>query len=291
MTMENISKLGRILEDIVRLRMDIEKDLKCKYCGSHNIVRNGSFRQVQRYLCRSCNRGFTHPDSLPKAQFSVPIMGSALDGYFSGMSLKKTGRHIYQDSKVIPSHDSIYKWIVRFVPIANREAEKYVPKVSSKWLCDETVIPVAGKKLWLHICIDSETRFFLASHLSSTRTTRDSQILLEKAKKRAGDCIPSVVITDGLKSYIDAVELVFGSDSRHIQSSPFDKIASTNTIERWHGTLKERIKVLRGLHDKTTAELWLTGFIITYNFLGHMNPLKIGLLLKKQESTFPTKTG
>jgi putative transposase len=283
----NLRQAAKVLEDIVRMRIDMEKDLKCKYCGSHNIVRNGSFRQVQRFLCRSCGRGFTHPDNLPKAQFSVAIMGSALDGYFSGMSLKKTGRHIYRDNKVMPSHDSIYKWIVQFVPIANKEAEKHIPQVSGRWICDETVIPIAGKKLWLHTCIDSRTRFFLASHLSHTRTTKDSRVLLEKAEKRAGGYIPLAIITDGLRSYIDAVEQVFGSDTKHIQSSPFETEYSTNIIERWHGTLKDRIKTLRGLHNLYTARVWLDGFELDYNFFRPHESLNNETPAKRAGIRFP----
>lgn len=68
------------------------------------------------------------------------------------------------------------------------------------------------------ICED--TRFLLATHLSETRHTRDAQILMERAAKRAGKA-SNLVIADKLRSYLDGTEKAFGADSEHIQSGPF----------------------------------------------------------------------
>ena len=37
----------------------------CKYCGSKNVVKNGSKNNLQYYLCRDCNHTFAGNNALP----------------------------------------------------------------------------------------------------------------------------------------------------------------------------------------------------------------------------------
>lgn len=103
---------------------------------------------------------------------------------------------------------------------------------------------------------------------------------MEAAANRAGK-VPRRVITDKLKAYLDGIELAFGADTRHIQSSPFAGKDDTNIIERFQGTIKDRTKVVRGFKTMTTATLILKGFLIHYNFfrphisLGDRTPAEI----------------
>jgi len=123
-----------------------------------------------------------------------------------------------------------------------------------------------GQKVWFWDIIDSDTRYLLASHISLTRTTKDAQKLLELASKRAGR-IPKVVITDRLAAYLDGVELAFGADTRHVATKPFTVEENTNLIERFHGSLKDRTKVMRGMKNIRTARLLTEGWLIHYNYL------------------------
>jgi transposase-like protein len=88
---------------------------------------------------------------------------------------------------------------------------------------------------------------------------------MELASKRAGK-IPKRVTTDKLNAYLDGIELAFGADTEHIQSSPFSIDSNHNVIERMQGTIKDRTKVLRGFKTVPTARLILDGFLIHYNF-------------------------
>jgi len=42
---------------------------------------------------------------------------------------------------------------------------------------------------------------------------------------------------------------------------------NTNLIERFHGTLKQRTKIMRGLKDIKTAKLFTEGWLLHYNYL------------------------
>ena len=113
--------------------------------------------------------------------------------------------------------------------------------------------------------IDEDTRFLLASHLSMSRTSRDASALMGKAWKRANKA-PKVIISDKLYAYLDGIETVFGADTEHIQSKGMSADINTNLIERFHGTLKERTKVVRGFKTVDTALVILDGFLVHYNF-------------------------
>jgi len=86
---------------------------------------------------------------------------------------------------------------------------------------------------------------------------------MDRAVKTAGKH-PTVVCTDSLASYLD---VFYGKDAEHRQGSPFSKEDSTSLIERWHGTIKQRTKVMRGLKNIETAHDFVEGFLAYYNYL------------------------
>ena len=241
-------------------------DIACKYCGSHNIIKWGKFRGMQRFWCKDCNRKFADNDALPNMQTPIEQIGSAVGMYYEGQSLNSVRRMIQQIYSSYPSDSSVYRWLTRFTKQAIIETQGYKPNVGDTWVADETVLDIDGENVWFWDIIDSRTRFLLASHISKTRTTKDAQKLMELAVQRAGKK-PKVVLTDKLAAYIDGIELAFGADSKHIQSKPFTIENSTNLIERFHGTLKARTKVMRGLKDIETAKLITDGWLIHYNYI------------------------
>lgn len=89
---------------------------------------------------------------------------------------------------------------------------------------------------------------------------------MEKAAKVAGKA-PKVVVTDKLAAYLDGTELSYGSATKHGQGGPFDVESNTNLIERLHGTIKERTKVMRGFRTAETAQRFLDGWKVYYNFM------------------------
>ena len=78
---------------------------------------------------------------------------------------------------------------------------------------------------------------------------------------------PEIVVTDKLAAYLDGTELAFGADTRHGVGGPFDIVNNTNLIERLHGTIKERTKVMRGLRNPETAKRFLDGWMMYYDYM------------------------
>jgi transposase-like protein len=113
--------------------------------------------------------------------------------------------------------------------------------------------------------IDEKTRFLLASHISRTRTIKDAELLFTQANGRSL-VVPKHIVTDKLGAYLDGIERVFGSDTIHVQSQGMASSTHNNYIERFHGTLKQRTKVMRRLKSPTTAKIVLDGWLIHYNY-------------------------
>lgn len=269
---------------------EVSKPIICKYCQSDNIVKFGTFEGVQRYWCKDCKRKFADNDALPKMKTPVRVISSALSCYYGGMPLDAIQRHLQQQFNTYYSEMGIYNWVIRFSKEAISRVRDFQPIVGDTWIADETCLKVGGRNVWFWDVIDEKTRYLLASRLSDTRTTKDAALVMKEALRKAGKT-PKRIITDKLAAYIwmftepntDGIELVFGADTEHIQSKPFTDVNSTNIIERFQGTLKDRTKVVRGFKNMNTARLLTEAWLVHYNFfkehetLGNIPPaVKMG---------------
>lgn len=245
-------------------------DVICKYCDSESVIKYGQVKGIQRYYCKDCGRKFVSTDTIPKMQTPTKVIADSLNMHYEGMSLNEIRRNFIQQDNNYVSKVTPYNWEKRFTKIAVKEADKYTPNVGNVWQSDETVIHnnFGGKKkrLWLIDIIDRDTRFMLATKLSRSRNKSDIALAMKEAKDKAGKS-PKRIITDGWRGYVDGIELVFGADTEHVQSTPFvDKSKSTNIVERVQGTLKERTKVMRGLKTFESMRDFLKGWVIHYNY-------------------------
>ena len=276
----------------------------CKYCQSTSIIKFGTYKGVQRYYCKDCKCKFTELNTLPKMQTPMNQISAALRMYYSGMSLDGIQGQLQQEFSNKVAESTIYYRIVKFTKEAIKKSKDFQPKVGDIWIADETGIDVHGSKrdLWFWDIIDSKSRYLLASHISNTRTTEDARMLIQKAVQCAGK-YPRVIITDKLHAYIDTVS----GNTQHVRSKPFTTINSTNKIERFHGTFKDRTKVVRAYKNLEAANLITQGWLIHYNFfkehtaLGNVPPAqKMGIttpfkdwndIVKPQQSNEVKPTG
>lgn len=285
-------QLWDILEDVAMTVITM-----CKYCGSTDCVRFGTYKGVRRWGCKDCKRKFVANKALPKMRTPVHQVASALSMYYGGMPLDAISRHLEQHYDNPVTDAGIYKWIIRFSNHAVYTARQYTPKVGDVWVADETVLKIGGKDsregrrgrdVYFWDIIDAKTRFLLASHISRSRTTKDALTLMKLAKQRAGKA-PRVILTDKLQAYEDGIELVFGADTTHTKSKGFIAPENTNLIERFQGTLKDRTAVMRGFRDVATARKILEGWLVHYNHFRPHESLGNETPAEKAGTGFPYK--
>ena len=238
--------------------------LTCKLCKSENVIKWGKYKDVQRYYCNDCKSKFKADDALYYMQTPANQVTSALNMYYEGMSIKAISRNLKQEHGNMPSTATIYEWIQKYTQYATDSIKGYQPKkIGDTWIADETVIEIDGQNVWLWDIIDNKTRYLLATRISQSRTTQDAQILYDRAVKTACKQ-PDKVITDKLASYLD---VRYGDKTEHIQSAPFAVENNTQMIERFHSTLKQRTKVMRGLKNQQSARDFMDGWLVHYNYL------------------------
>ena len=246
----------------------------CKLCGSQNVVKDGVRGAIQYYWCKDCKRKFSGTKALPYMRVPPDQIGTALNLFYEGLSLSESGRSVAQIYNVSPPADStIYEWVSRFTQQAVANAADYRAWTGPLWAADETVLDVGGGRtkvgsdntIWFWDVIDEETKFLLASHMSERRTIADARALFSQAAALV-DSPPRAIVTDRLAAYLDGIEQVFGADTRHIQSQGMTTDSHNNIIERFHGTVKQRTKVMRGLKSRESAMLFMQGWLIHYNF-------------------------
>jgi putative transposase len=248
----------------------IEPKVACKHCQSQNTVKYGLYKGTQNYFCKDCRTKFSGTDALEHGRVSPSHIASAMNEYYSGMSYHEIEANIEQNTDGKVSHTAIQKWVTKFTNKAISQTKDLHPKVGDTWIADETFLHTDTKyKDPKGVCfwdiIDADTRFLLATIVTTSRNKQDAKRLMELAAKRAGKS-PKVVVTDKLGAYIDGIELAYGSDTKHQQGSPFSVENSTSLIERFHNTLKDRTKVLRDLKDTRTLKRFTDGWLVHYNF-------------------------
>jgi len=119
--------------------------------------------------------------------------------------------------------------------------------------------------------LDRNTKFLVASHLSGTRSIEEVVTLFRESKEMAKER-PKRVFVDGMWAYRRGFNKVYYSRYKAdrielIIKAGIDGQKSNSYIERFHSTLKDRVKVMRGLKDEEKSKTLLEGWVIHYNFL------------------------
>ena len=114
--------------------------------------------------------------------------------------------------------------------------------------------------------MDEKPRFHLVSRITKTLETQDAKKVFRQSKN-AGNKKPRVMVTDGLHSYKGAFkkELYDHHQScKHVADVALQE-SLNNVLERMHGSIREREKVIRGLKVDDTPIIPMNQ--IYYNFI------------------------
>jgi transposase-like protein len=259
---------------------EIEEQVSvCKFCGSERIVRRG-YRatqrgKVQRFVCKNCKRFFIVDEGFEKMKATPETVTVALDLYFKGISMRAIVDHLKQFYNVEVSHVAVYKWIRKYVQMLKKYADQLVPKVSGIWHTDEMVLNVRNldnheNQRWAWNVIDNRSRYWLATQITEKREIVDARKVLAQASSLS-QMKPMAVVTDGLRAYQDAISKEFytmkAPRTVHVRIPNIRDRSNNNMIERLHGTIRQRNKVMRGLDEETTAQTMMDGLRIYYNFI------------------------
>ncbi len=197
------------------------------------------------------------------------------------MSIRKVREHLEQVEGLRVSHMAVYRWIVHYSKLAAQWMDAQGARTSDRWHIDETVVNVNGRNDYLWNVLDHETRFLLAIHVSHDRSLTNTRIPIRKAKAATPDR-PKDVLCDGMNSYPVAIGKELGrratpmDDPNQVRGGRFNPHKrvpsirakeSNNRIERFHGTEKERFKVMRAFDGEPGTQTLAEGLRVHYNLV------------------------
>ncbi len=255
----------------------------CRYCGSLEVVkigiRHNEFGDAQRYLCKKCGHKFASNDiGFEKVKATPKAITIALDLYFKGVSQRKIVEHLKMFEGIEVTQPAILKWIRKYIELMQGYLDKFTPQLGGMWHSDEMMINVRRTEKidgenysWAWNLLDHETRFLIASEVTKHRYIEDARKVLQEAKSVANGQVPDFIVTDKLPAYRQAITKEFYKNTKprtqHVKLKNIKEGTNNNIVERVNGTVRERLKVMRGLDRDKTAQAMLKGNQIYYNYL------------------------
>jgi len=241
----------------------------CKYCHSDHVVKHGVRASIQRYLCKDCNHHFyDNAVTFPRMRVDSHVIVTSLNLYYGGLSTRKVAEQLSNIFGEHVSQTTVWFWVHKYSELAGEFIKELKPKLSGKYHHDETEIVVGGEGRFFWETIDEDTRFIVAHLLTESRTSEDAKTVFKQALEKQK---PKTLFTDGSFAYDDAYNKVFYSRYKDERVEWVRKVGikarqTNNIVERLHGTLKDRLKPMRGLKNDERAKTLLNGYVINYNF-------------------------
>jgi len=234
-------------------------------------VKDGKVKGKQLYRCKDCKKRFYMNGKFAKMRTDKHIIVTALNLYFDGLSLRKTQRNLKQIFGETVSQVTILDWIKKYSVLVKEYVRTLVPQLSGLWHEDETVVRCEGRNVWFWEMIDEDTKFIVSSHLSNTRTLKDTIAIFKKGLDQS-KVKPRAVFVDGCNAYQRAFNKVFYSRYKADRVELVQRVGirtreTNNIVERLHGTLKDRTKPMRGLKGFESTNALLEGYTVHYNFV------------------------
>jgi putative transposase len=245
--------------------------VRCKYCGFGFTAKNGFVSGKQVYRCKECGRRFYGNDRFARMKTNKKVIVAALNLYYDGLSLRKTRRNLEQIFGRTVSSSTLLGWIRKYSSLVGEYAATLTPQLSGLWHEDETMLPCGGRNVWFWQMIDEDTKFLVATHLSGTRTLQDTITVFRKGLEQA-KVRPRAVFVDGSLVYEPAFNHVFYTMRKSTRPQLVQRVGirtreTNNIVERLHGTVKDRIRSVRGFKSFESTKKLLEGFTVHYNFV------------------------
>lgn len=208
------------------------------------------------------NLGFERMKASPQA------ITSALQLYFTGESLRNVQKFLRLQGVEV-SHQTVWNWIQKYVGLMQRYLDQIQPNLSSTWRADELWVKIRGNMKYLFAMMDDQTRFLIAQEVADSKDRHDARGLFHRSAEIAGKS-PSLLITDGLKSYHLAYKDEYQTNHGrggpiHVKEIRMAGKIHNNKMERLNGEIRDREKTFRGL--KSADSPILTGYRLFHNYI------------------------
>jgi len=260
----------KIEEDKLEVE-EIKEKIKCVYCGNEDVVKWGKRKTKtiikQIFRCHNCKRKFIQDKDFQRIKGDAKITTMMLDLYFKGISFRGIQDHLKQFYNLKIDHSNIVRRVHKFSKKINNYVKTLKPELSEQWHTDEMKIKAGGKWKWLWNVMDKESRYLISQMVTDCRKQTDSKKVFKQAKENSKGQQPTFMITDGCHSYKPSIRTELPETIQIRLTSIRDKRVNNNNIERLNGTIRDRIKSMRGMHNLETSDTLSRAYGNYYNHI------------------------
>ena len=207
-----------------------------------------------RFRCRLCGATRTDRSGPPFAGYRWPreVIVTAVRWYGRFRLSLRDVCDLLAERGVDVSPRTVLSWVHTFGPLLAAELRRRARPLGTRWYVDETYMRIRGAWAYLYRAVD-ETGQVVDVLLRKHRDLDSARAFLRQAKRRRA-ARPATVVTDKHAAYDHAVR-------RHVPRATHVRTglhrsrgATTRAIERSHAPVKDRLRVMRGLHSVATGQ-------------------------------------
>jgi IS6 family transposase len=153
-------------------------------------------------------------------------------------------------------HVTLYRWVQRFTPLLITAARPTRHLAGDRWFVDETYVKVGGVWSYVYRAVDQHGQV-IEIYVSSRRDIASARRFFTAALAVHGD--PAEVITDRAAALANVIEQLLPAALHNTGQY------QNNRVECDHGRLKARLKPMRGVKTRRTANVLIRGHAFTQN--------------------------
>ena len=153
-------------------------------------------------------------------------------------------------------HSTLQRWVMKFVPLIDKQVRKRKKPVSLSWRMDETYIKLNGEWVYLYRAVDSlgnTIEFLLRKH----RDKVAAKAFFRKALKNNER--PDKIVIDKSGSNISALDGVNKNLEEDEQIEVKQNKYLNNIVEQDHRFVKKRTKPMLGFKNFQSAKITISG--------------------------------
>jgi hypothetical protein len=250
----------------------IDSKPTCKYCGSRTISKCGLYKNVRRYLCKSCGKKFKADNNLFYMRVPPEYVAASLDMFYDPEKQSNMIKYLRQQYGYSPFKSVIGQWVHKYTERACIVFKDYSPHVGDTWIISEVMFSLSGKRHRIYDILDEKTRFLLSTQIVSTRSRATIEKLMSEAERKA-DKTPARLSAFVNYACLDVVQKSIKYPLDHlIDRQPEVKV----DIERISCCLLNsdtRQKIFGKTRSISKIEIYLRGWNISYNYFQRQSAL------------------